>query len=387
MKRIAILGSTGSIGRSAVEIIERAPEDFEVVGLAAGRNAAELSRQLGLFPKSLFSMKDPSAISALLDGNPSLGRRNAGSGEEGLEHLIDETSPDLVINALVGKVGLAPTIKALELGCTVAIANKEALVAGGELIADMVRGNRDLIIPIDSEHFSISRCLRGYGDEAEEIVLTASGGPFYGREFSDLEVVALGDVLNHPTWKMGKKVTVDCAHLLNKGLEVIEAHWLFGFPYDRISVLIHPQSVVHSIVKLRDGSLLAHLGPADMRLPIMNALYHPRMREFPWESLDLEVIGSLDFFPMKEERFPAFGLSMQAARAGGTAPAVLSASDEVAVEAFLSGRIGFLAILDWIEEALSAHRVRPVKSLDDVLDADMWARDFLAGKHREATDT
>ncbi|MCK4236558.1 MAG: 1-deoxy-D-xylulose-5-phosphate reductoisomerase, partial [Candidatus Krumholzibacteria bacterium] len=340
MKRIVILGSTGSIGRSAVEIIERAAEDFEVVGLAAGRNVDELGRQLELFPRARFAMRDASALSLLIEENNSFRDRQIGYGMEAIEALIAETSPDLVINALVGISGLIPTLKALELECCVALANKESLVTAGELIAGIISKRPDLIIPVDSEHFSISRCLYGYSSDAVEITLTASGGPFYEREFSELQNVSIEEVLDHPTWKMGRKVTVDSAQLLNKGLEVIEAHWLFNFPYSAIKVVIHPQSFVHSIVRLRDGSLLAHIGPADMRLSIMNALYFPEIREFPWKSLELEEMGRIEFAPLRRDRFPAFRLALEAAEAGGTATAVLNAADEIAVEAFLAGKIG-----------------------------------------------
>lgn len=385
VKRVVILGSTGSIGKSAIEIIENAPQDFSVVGLAAGENVDELETQLELFPESKFAMKDDTFFSMLVERGDTYKARGVGYGADGLGKLISETGPDLVVNALVGISGLVPTVKALELGCTVALANKESLVTAGNLITGMISDRPDLIIPVDSEHFSITRCLRGYGGEAVEIILTASGGPFYGREFSDLANVTVEEVLDHPTWRMGKKVTVDSAHLLNKGLEVIEAHWLFNFPYQSIKVVIHPQSVVHSFVRLIDGSMMAHIGPPDMRLPIMNALYFPRIMEFPWKLLELEDLGRLEFIPLKVARFPAFRLAIEAAGMGGTATAVLNAADEIAVRAFLAGKIGFLEIVDWIEEALSAHSPREVGNIDDVLGADVWAREFLTQKHREAT--
>jgi 1-deoxy-D-xylulose-5-phosphate reductoisomerase len=233
------------------------------------------------------------------------------------------------------------------------------------------------LIPVDSEHFSLSRCLKGHEEETVEIILTASGGPFLGRELADLKDVTIEQVLDHPTWNMGRKVTVDSAHLLNKGLEVIEAHWLFDFSYDAISVVIHAQSRVHGLTRLRDGSLIAHLGPADMKLPLISALYYPGMAKFPWEHLSLEELSSLEFHPFEPERYPAFELAIEAAGRGGTAPAVMNAADEAAVEAFLAGRIGFLDIIDWIEQALSAHRTGPADSVEDVLEADRWTREFL----------
>ena len=381
MKRIVILGSTGSIGCAVVEIAEQAHDDFDIVGLAAGKNGEEMERQLRAFPRARFAMKDEEALANVTRRDDLFGGRAVGYGAEALVALIAETAPDLVVNALVGITGLVPTVTALEAGCPVALANKESLVTAGEIIAPFIARDRNLILPVDSEHFSISRCLRGYIDEAEEIILTASGGPFYGRNPAELANVSVEEVLDHPTWKMGKKVTIDSAHLLNKGLEVIEAHWLFGFPLEKIRVLVHPQSIVHSIVRLKDGSMLSHIAPADMRLPIMGALYHPGMCDFPWKSLGLDELGKLEFIPFGRGEFPAFDLAIGAAEAGGTAPAVLNAADEVAVSGFLSGTIRFLDIIDWIEEALAAHRVQPVHTLDDVLDADRWTRDFLMQRH------
>lgn len=385
MKKIVILGSTGSIGRSALEILKREGGEFTVVGLAAGNNIEELERQLVLFPEARFSLRDGASVDALVKKAGSLKRRTAGFGSEGLDALLTDAKPDIVINALVGISGLVPTVRALELGCAVALANKETLVTGGELIERLVAGDTDRIIPIDSEHFSLSRCLRGYREEAVEIILTASGGPFHGRRHADLAKVTVAEVLDHPTWKMGPKVTVDSANLLNKGLEVIEAHWLFRFPYRAIKVVIHPQSIVHSMVRLRDGSLIAHLGPADMKLPIMSALYYPEIKEFPWNALDLNELKSLEFRPLARDAFPAFSLALAAAEQGGTAPAVLNAADEVAVEAFLAGKIGFPTIVSWIEEALGANEPRAIETIDDILEADRSARDFLARRHREAS--
>ena len=384
VKSIVVAGSTGSIGRSTIEIIEKNPGDFDVLGLSAGQNIDELKRQLAFFPDARFAVKDAASLDALIEGDASLRDRAAGYGDDGLRELIAAARPELVINAIVGIAGLMPTVTALESGCRLALANKESLFTAGELIAGMIADRPDRIIPLDSEHFSLSRCLRGYRDRTAEIILTASGGPFFGRDFSSLAAVRVDEVLDHPTWKMGKRVTVDSAHLFNKGLEVVEAHWLFGFPYERIKVVIHPQSVVHSIIRLSDRSLLAHLGPTDMRLSIMNALYYPEMREFPWKSLQPEDLGALEFSPLEKSRYPAFRLALEAARRGGTVPAALNAADEVAVAAFLAGEIGFLTIVDWIEEVLAAHREAAIESLGDVFEADRWARDFLTSRHREA---
>lgn len=380
-KKIVILGSTGSIGRAAVEIISHSPEDFEITGLAAGNNIGELGLQLREFSGARFALRDENAYSKLIDEDGDLAVRSTGTGTEGLVGLLSDPAPDLVINALVGIAGLVPTVRALEAGCDVALANKESLVTGGEIVDRLLEEGSAKVIPVDSEHFSLSRCLKGHEDETVEIILTASGGPFFGRELSSLRDVTVSQVLDHPTWKMGRKVTVDSAHLLNKGLEVIEAHWLFGFDYDSIGVIIHPQSRVHGVTRLRDGSMMAHLGPADMKLPIISALYHPGMVQFPWEQMSLEEISRLDFHTFEAQRYPAFALAMEAARKGGTAPAVLNAADEVAVEAFLAGKIGFLDIIDWIEQALSAHTAGPAGTIEEVLEADSQTRKFLMEKH------
>ncbi len=384
MKNILILGSTGSIGRSAIDVILKDPRNFRVAGLAAGENVDEMERQLKLFPRAVFSMKDDRSVAALEERDYSLGKRAAGVGQKGIERLIKETSPDLVVNALVGISGLRPTLSALESGCKVALANKEALVTGGELISSLGDAVRENIIPVDSEHFSISRCIRGYRGEVEEIILTASGGPFFGRELSSLKDVTVDEVLDHPTWNMGKKVTIDSALMLNKGLEVIEAHYLFDFPLDRIKVVIHPQSRVHSFIRLSDGSLLAHLSPPDMRLPLMSALYYPEINPFHWNDLSLDHLYNLEFHPFDKERFPAFELAIRAIRLGGTAPTVLNAADELAVEAFLGGRIGFLDIISWIGEALSAHRTGEINRIEDILEADRWTREFISRSHSES---
>ena len=387
MKSVVILGSTGSIGRAAAEIAARAPEDFVITGLAAGSNSTELKKQLGMFPEARFSLRDESNLSDLIGRDSSLGSRNTGTGEEGLLTLLEETSADIVVNALVGISGLLPTIKALDMGCSVALANKEALVTGGRLIIDMIHSEPGRIIPVDSEHFSLSRCLYGTRGDTVGIILTASGGPFYKRDFNSLADVTVEEVLDHPTWKMGKKVTVDSALLLNKGLEVIEAHWLFGFPYDSIDVVIHPQSLIHSLTRMKDGSLLAHLGPTDMRLPLMNAMYYPEIKDYPWKTLSMKDLGSLEFVPFDPVRYPAFELTLQAGKAGGIAPTVLNAADEVAVATFLSGRIGFLTIIEWIEEALNAFTNISNESVDDILEADRWTRNLLSERYDVAVVT
>ena len=387
MKRVVILGSTGSIGKAAVEIIAGAKDDFEITGLVARRNIDELQKQLANFPDAIFSLGDRSKLEEILERDPRLGKRETGPGQDGIIALLEASRADIVVNAMVGISGLLPTIKALEMGSSIALANKETLVTGGKIIMKLVSESPERIIPVDSEHFSLSRCLRGNRGETAEIILTASGGPFYKRDISRLSDVSVEEVLDHPTWNMGGKVTVDSAHLLNKGLEVIEAHYLFDFPYDSIDVVIHPQSIVHSLTRMKDGSLLAHLGPADMKLPIINALYFPSMAEYPWKKLSLEEIGTLDFIRFDRKEYPGFDIAMQAAEAGGTAPAVLNAADEIAVSTFLSGKIGFLTIIDWIREALDAHDPIDVDNVEDILEADRWTRRFLDEKYNEAVVT
>lgn len=379
-RRVVVLGSTGSIGTAAIEILSAAPERFEVAGIAAGGNVERLRAQLAAFPEARFAVRDDAVLTRLTGSDADLARRCAGTGGCGLAALIDDPAPDLVVNALVGIAGLEPSVLALEAGCLLALANKESLVAGGDVIA-RIEGGAQRILPVDSEHFSLSRCLQGRREDSLELVLTASGGPFHGRDQAGLGAVTVEEVLAHPTWKMGNKVTVDSAHLLNKGLEVIEAHQLFGFPYESISVVIHPQSLVHGMIRLTDGSFIAHVGPADMRLPLMSALYHPEMTPFPWGALALHELDRLEFERFEPQRYPAYVLALEAARAGGTAPAVLNAADETAVAAFLEEKIGFLTIVDWIEEALAAHTAKPVASIGDVMAADRWTREFLARRH------
>lgn len=385
MKTVVILGSTGSVGKSAIEVIKNQPEgEFEVVGLVAGSNIKELECQLDLFDHAVFALGSEEAFDKLIKNNSELKKRARGHGRDGITELLLDLSADIVISAMVGISGLVPTFVSLKAGSKVALANKETLVTAGEIMKREFPDILDRVIPVDSEHFSLSRLISGVSEGIEDVILTASGGPFYNKTPEFLENVTIEDVLNHPTWKMGKKVTVDSALLLNKGLEVIEAHWLFGFSYERIGVVVHPQSIVHSLIRMKDGSLLAHLAPADMKLPIMSALYYPVVKKFQWETLKFGELGRLEFIEFDRGRFPAFNLAMKAAELGGTATAVLNAADEVAVKSFLSGKIGYLTIIDWIEEALSANRHKAINEVDDVLNADRWTRDFLASRHNEA---
>ena len=384
MKRILILGSTGSIGRNVLDVVRRHPDQFRVVGLAAHRNVDVLRAQCADHPDARFVVTDAAAAAAMA-GDPARRARFAGGDEAALIELVRESGADLVVNALVGFVGLAPTLAALEAGIPVAIANKESIVAGGELLLAAARKAGVELVPIDSEHVAIAQCLAGSSrGDVERVVLTASGGALRDRNPATLADVSVRDVLAHPTWRMGAKITVDSATLVNKGLEIIEAHWLFGFPYEKIDVVIHPQSIVHSVVRFVDGSMLAQMATPDMRIPILYALAYPNRLKSDLGANLLEF-PALSFAPVDESRYPCFRLALAAAKAGGTAPTVLSAANEVAVEAFLAERLPYSALADVIASALEALPARPVRSLDDVVEADREARRWIREHHTTAT--
>src|SRR5438046_1828836 len=343
MKRVALLGATGSIGRQAVEIVESNPE-LELAAAASGSQPVD-----GLAPLTQVG------------------------GD--LTELLDRAKPDVVLNAVVGFAGLPATLWALEHGVTLALANKESLVAAGELALAAQRRGGGLLLPVDSEHSAVFQCLEGRtARQVDSIVLTASGGPFRGRTRDELEDVAPEDALAHPTWNMGPKITVDSATLANKGLELIEAHFLFAIPYERIEVVIHPTSTVHALVRFRDGAALAHLGYPDMRVPISFALTYPERAATPVPSLDLASGLTLEFHAADEETFPLLGLARAAGERGGTAPCAFNAANEVAVAAFLEGRLSFLGIADVVEEALAAADPAAARDLPDLVEADEQAR-------------
>jgi 1-deoxy-D-xylulose-5-phosphate reductoisomerase len=366
LKRIAVLGSTGSIGRQTLEVIRALPDAVEVVALTANKNHELLQEQLREFqPKMYFSSVKPAV--------------SHGSEFLSMEEIASHSGVDFVIVATAGKAGLSPTLAALRAGKTVALASKEVLVMAGELILREASTHQAQILPIDSEHSAIWQCLQGEENEPRRLFLTASGGPFYHYSQSRLAHVTPEQALQHPVWKMGRKVTIDSATLMNKGLEVIEAHWLFAFPFDGIEILIHPQSIVHSMVEFRDGSLKAQLGPPDMRLPIQYALSYPRR----WPNsnlprLDWAKARSLDFEPVDYDRFPCLKLAVGAGKSGGTYPAVLCAADEVAVDLFLSRGIGFSDIGRIVAETLERHQSISQPSLEDIVAADDWARKYAA---------
>jgi len=378
MKRLAILGSTGSIGTSALDVVGAHPDAFEVVALAAGSNLDLLEQQVRRFAPPLVALASETAARELRRRLAS-GRTEMTWGREGLLHAAAGTGADTVVSAIVGGAGLLPTMAALSAGKVVALANKESLVMAGELMTSEARARGTRILPVDSEHSAIFQCLDGQVGQVRRIVLTASGGPFRQLPMEAFARITPEDALRHPTWSMGKKISIDSATLVNKGLEVIEAHWLFGLPLDQVDVIVHPQSVVHSLVEYVDGSFLAQLGVADMRVPIQYALTYPERCVCPAARLDLEKLPNLTFEAVDRQKFPCLDLAYEAARAGGSWPTVLSAANEVAVQRFLDRRIGFDEIPTMIRKALDAHPHRAVRSVEDVLEVDREVRERLAG--------
>ena len=375
-RRLLILGSTGSIGRQALDIVRRS-EELELVGLSAERSWEELIAQATEHGVTQIALADADAGARAAEawtGGEVL------VGAEGLVRLVLDSGADLVLNALVGSAGLGPTVATLGEGIDLALANKESLVVGGELVMQLAEATGAQILPVDSEHSALHQLVSAEPPgTVERLVLTASGGPFRGRRRADLEGVTVEQALAHPTWAMGGKITIDSATLMNKGLELIEAHHLFGTPYDRIDVVVHPQSIVHSYVMLCDGAALAHLGHPDMRVPIAYALHHPERVEVPVRGLDLAEIGALTFEPVDVEAFPCLRLAREAAVAGGTAPCVLNAANEIAVHAFLEGRLDFLGIPAVVEATLDRLPAAPVRAFESLYEADREARETAAG--------
>ncbi len=373
MKRVLILGSTGSIGTQALEVIG-ASDDLQVAGLSADSSWERVLAQAREHGVPAVALADEESAESA--GSAWGGRVLA--GETGIRELIAETKPDLVLNAVVGAAGLGPTIVALTEGIDLALANKESLVIGGELVMALAEATGARILPVDSEHSALYQLI---GAEppgtVERLVLTASGGPFRGR--TDLSGVTAEEALAHPTWEMGGRITIDSATLMNKGFEMIEAHHLFGVPYERIDVVVHPQSIVHSLINLNDGASLAHLGYPDMKVPISYALQHPVRADVDVPTLDLASIGELTFEAPDTETFACLRLARQAGEAGGTAPCVLNAADEVAVEAFLGKRIPFTGIPEVIERTLEALPGGPVRHFEDLFDVDEAAREHARG--------
>ena len=375
MRKVVILGSTGSIGRQALDVIDGA-EGLEVAGLAAAESWERLLAQAVEHGVRRVALADESAAAQALDawsGGEVL------AGAEGLVQLIVESGADLVLNALVGSAGLGPTVATLGEGIDLALANKESLVVGGELVMQLAEGTGARVIPVDSEHSALFQLLRGHAaGTVDRLVLTASGGPFRGMTREALAGVDVESALAHPTWDMGGKITIDSATLMNKGLELIEAHHLFGFPYEDIEVVAHPESIVHALVHLNDGASLAHLGYPDMRVPISYALYFPERVDTAMAPLDLAEVGSLTFERPDTSAFPCLELAREAAAAAGTAPCTLNAANEVAVHAFLGRRISFMDIPRVIEGTLESAGTRPVHGFEDLYEADADARQLAA---------
>ena len=381
MRRIVIAGSTGSIGTQALDVISRS-DSLEVVGLAAGSSTDTLLAQALEHGLGRVALADPEAAAdagARWDGGEVL------AGPEGLVELIVESGCDLVLNSLVGSAGLGPTVAALGEGIDLALANKESLVVGGDLVMALAEATGARIVPVDSEHTALHQLIAGLGPGAvERMTITASGGPFRGRSRGELVDVTAAEALAHPTWSMGGKITIDSATLMNKGLELMEAHHLFGIGYDRLDVVVHPQSLVHGLVTLADGAMLAHVGPPDMRIAISYALNHAESAELGIEPLDLAAVGALTFEAVDDDAFPCLGLARAAAAAGGTAPCVLNAANEVAVHAFLAGELPFLGIPAVIEDTLAALPPRPIGHFSDLYAADAEARERSRELCREA---
>jgi len=374
-RQLLILGSTGSIGTQALEIVARS-DDLELVGLCAERSWERLVEQARSHGVRRIALADPAAAARAAE---AWTEGEVLSGAEGLVRLVTESGAELVLNALVGAAGLGPTVATLGEGIDLALANKESLVVGGDLVTQLAEATGAALIPVDSEHSALYQLIAGEpAGTVDRLVLTASGGPFRGRARAELEEVTVEQALAHPTWDMGGKITIDSATLMNKGLELIEAHHLFAVPYERIDVVVHPQSIVHSLINLCDGATLAHLGYPDMRVPIAYALHHPERVDVPVPTLDLVDVGALTFEAVDLEAFPCLRLAREAASAGGTAPCVLNAANEVAVHAFLDGRLGFLGIAEVIERVLDRLGAGVVHSFDSLYDADRQARESAA---------
>jgi len=369
------MGATGSIGRQTLDVIGNYPDQLQVVGLTANRNWELLAEQAEQFQVEAVAVTDEQAAAQLAEAAPQL---DVHSGDEGLEQIIQATSPDLTVAAISGVAGLPPIMTALEQRCDVALANKEPLVAAGELVTTAASRAGSQLLPIDSEISAVFQCLQGEQvEDVEKVLLTASGGPFADHTKAQLSRVTAQQALDHPTWQMGPKVTVDSATLMNKGFEIFEMKWMFGLEFEQIEVVIHHQSIVHSLVQLSDGNLLAQLGQPDMRLPIQYALFYPDRRPNQLARLDLAKVGSLTFAAPDPDKFPCLRLAREAGSSGRSYPAVLNAADEVAVAWFLQDRIRFMDISRLIEQALEEHEPFSVNNLTDVTTADQWARDYL----------
>ncbi|HAA02182.1 MAG TPA: 1-deoxy-D-xylulose-5-phosphate reductoisomerase [Syntrophobacteraceae bacterium] len=375
-KALSILGSTGSIGVNTLEVIRQFPNRFSIIGLAAGRNVALLFDQILEFQPRVVAVMDEACATRLRQMLESVHNRpEVLSGADGYQTIAALPEVNMVVAAMVGAAGLVPTVAAIEAGKHVALANKETLVIGGSVVVPLTERRGVRLLPVDSEHSAIFQSLQGNQHHSlRRILLTASGGPFFRKSMDELSTVTPQAALKHPNWSMGRKITIDSATLMNKGLEVIEAHWLFNVPVDQIAVHIHPESIIHSMVEYVDGSVIAQLGIPDMKTPIAYALSYPERLPLRQPALDLFQLQNLSFYPPDETKFPCLRLAYQACREGSTMPAVLNAANEVAVEAFLNERIGFLDIPTLIESTMSRHSTASEVTLQSILEADHWAR-------------
>ena len=377
MKRLAIIGSTGSIGQNTLHVVQQLPDRFEVFALAANRSVKLLAEQVKIFHPRFVALTDGTRVDDFVQSCRELQTPipEIVTGDEGLRAAASASEVDIVVSGAVGAAGLLPTWVAVQSGKTVALANKESMVLAGELLSKTAAKTGARILPVDSEHCAIDQCLRaGKREEVRRLILTASGGPFRNMPVDEFEQITPQAALNHPTWRMGQRITIDSATLMNKGLEVIEARWLFDIPETRIDILVHPQSIVHSMVEFADGSVIAQLGTTDMRHPIQYALTYPERCASSVPGLDWAAAAKLEFSPPDTSKFPCIRLAYQAIQLGGTAPAVLNAADEVAVQAFLENRIAFTEIPRLIENTLNAHSVDSRVTFENVMSADAWAR-------------
>ena len=373
MKKVILLGSSGSIGESTCKVARALPEKMKLVGLGVAKSTDRMLEQAKEFGVKALAVSDPQAAEKVKSRLPQ--GTQFYPGPEGLARMVEETEADMVLVAIVGTAGLAPALAALRSGKDLAVASKEILVLAGSVVMAEAKKRKKQVLPVDSEHNAIFQCLVGANEkEVRKVILTASGGPFRQSSAQAMEKVTLAQALKHPTWSMGQKITIDSATMFNKGLEMIEAHWLFGLPMRQVDVVVHPQSIVHSLVEFIDGSVLAQLSVTDMCFPIQYAVTYPERMPSGLPPLDLAKLGTLSFEEPDEKRFPALRLAREAGEQGGTLPGVLNAANEVAVEAFLSERISFPRIWGMVEEVMKRHQTEKEPSLEAIIDADRWAR-------------
>ncbi|MCD7966103.1 MAG: 1-deoxy-D-xylulose-5-phosphate reductoisomerase [Clostridiaceae bacterium] len=379
MKKIAVLGSTGSIGTQTLEVV-RAQKDIEVTALAAGSNITRLEEQIREFHPEIVCVWEEERAKELALAVKDMPVKVV-YGMEGLIEAAVDTGAEIVVTAIVGMIGIRPTIAAMEVGKDIALANKETLVTAGHIIMPLAKEKGVKILPVDSEHSAIFQSLNGEDKKAvHKILLTASGGPFRGKTREELKMVRLEDALKHPNWSMGRKITIDSSTMVNKGLEVMEAHWLFDVSMDQVQVVVQPQSVIHSMVQFDDGAVIAQLGTPDMKLPIQYALYYPERRFLAGERLDFWSIGQITFEKPDMENFPGLALAYEAGRIGGTMPTVFNAANERAVAKFLNREISYLTITDMIEGAMKGHTVKENPSVDEILEAEASAYDYIESR-------